>query len=203
MRARAIGLFACCCLARLTVLPLALCHAADPQPRTAAADSAATPDKDAGPQTGADEASRRDDRFRRLVTNVTLSGHFTMDGDRETKLTKEEYVITGAAKLGKGDTWVLTTRIRYGTVDVAVPVPVEVKWAGETPVITLDKVGVPGLGTFSARVVLDEGRYAGTWSHDDVGGHLFGTIAAAAGQPRPAPPRPASGTAPAGQVPAP
>jgi hypothetical protein len=25
-------------------------------------------------------------------------------------------------------------------------------------------------------VVLDDGRYAGTWSHDDKGGHLFGVI---------------------------
>lgn len=198
MRALAIGLFACCCLARMTTGPLAPCHAAEPQPRAAAAASATSPEKHGGPPPGTNEASRRDDRFRRLVTNVTLSGHFTMDGDRETKLTKEEYVITGAAKLGKGDTWVLTTRIRYGKVDLAVPVPVEVKWAGETPVITLDKVGIPGLGTFSARVVLDEGRYAGTWSHDEVGGHLFGTIAPVAEQPSPA-----AGTAPAGQVPAP
>jgi hypothetical protein len=40
----------------------------------------------------------------------------------------------------------------------------------------LDRVTIPALGTFSARVVLDEGRYAGTWSHDDKGGHLFGVI---------------------------
>jgi hypothetical protein len=29
---------------------------------------------------------------------------------------------------------------------------------------------------FSARVLLDGARYAGTWSHDEKGGHLFGAI---------------------------
>lgn len=126
----------------------------------------------------ADEAAERDDTFRKLVTNVKLLGHFTMDGQpqEDAKLRREEYVITGATKLGNGDVWLLTSRITYGDVDLTVPVPVEVKWAGNTPVITLDNVGIPGLGTFSARVVLDQGRYAGTWSHDKVGGHMFGRI---------------------------
>ena len=61
-------------------------------------------------------------------------------------------------------------------MDLTVPVPVQVKWAGNTPVITVEKVAIPGLGTFSARVLLDGVRYAGTWSHDDKGGHLFGVI---------------------------
>jgi hypothetical protein len=29
-----------------------------------------------------------------------------------------------------------------------------VKWAGDTPFIVLEKVSIPGLGTFSARVLL-------------------------------------------------
>ena len=42
--------------------------------------------------------------------------------------------------------------------------------------ITVDKLTIPGMGTFDARVVIRGGKYAGTWMHDDVGGHLFGTI---------------------------
>jgi hypothetical protein len=76
----------------------------------------------------------------------------------------------------EGDLWVITARIKYGNVDLSVPVPVEVKWAGKTPVITLDNITIPGLGTFSSRVVLDQGKYAGTWTHDKVGGHMFGKI---------------------------
>jgi hypothetical protein len=59
---------------------------------------------------------------------------------------------------------------------VDLTVPVQVKWAGNTPVITVDSVTIPGLGTFSARVLLDGARYAPTWSHDEKGGHLFGVI---------------------------
>lgn len=120
--------------------------------------------------------AERDDLFRKLVTNVKLSGHFTIVGEDLGKLRREEYVITGATKLGNGDLWALTSRIKYGDVDLTVPVPVQVRWAGDTPVIALDRVTIPALGTFSARVVLDDGRYAGTWSHDDKGGHLFGVI---------------------------
>ena len=45
-----------------------------------------------------------------------------------------------------------------------------------TPVITLTELTIPALGTFSARVVIDNGKYAGTWTHGDVGGHMFGVI---------------------------
>lgn len=120
--------------------------------------------------------AERDEEFKKLVTNVRLVGNFTMDGADEVKLQREEYAITGAMKLGGGDYWALTARIKYGDVDLTVPVPVQVKWAGNTPVITVDSVKIPGLGTFSARVLLDKARYAGTWSHDENGGHLFGVI---------------------------
>ena len=48
--------------------------------------------------------------------------------------------------------------------------------AGDTPIITLTNLEIPGLGTFTSRVIIYEGRYAGTWQHGDVGGHLFGRI---------------------------
>jgi hypothetical protein len=51
-----------------------------------------------------------------------------------------------------------------------------VKWAGDTAVITLDKVTIPGLGTYSARVLVFEGTYSGTWSAGDHGGMLHGII---------------------------
>jgi len=128
------------------------------------------------PQQPGDAQAQRDDEFKKLVTNARLVGNFTLDGQEPGTLQREEYVITGAMKLGNGDFWVLTSRIKYGDVDLTVPVPVQVKWAGNTPVITVDSAKIPGLGTFSARVLLDGARYAGTWSHDETGGHLFGVI---------------------------
>lgn len=127
-------------------------------------------------QTPGPTSAERDEEFKKLVANIRLVGNFTLDGAEEAKLQREEYVITGAMKLGNSDLWALTSRIKYGDVDLTVPVPVQVKWAGNTPVITVDSVAIPGLGTFSARVLLDKARYAGTWSHDEKGGHLFGVI---------------------------
>ncbi len=54
--------------------------------------------------------------------------------------------------------------------------PLTVKWAGDTPVITLTDMMVPGLGTYTARVLFHRGRYAGTWSASDHGGEMWGRI---------------------------
>ncbi len=143
------------------------------RPETATQSPVAPP---GNPQPAPDQPAQSDEEFKKLVTNVRLVGNFTLDGQEPGKLQREEYVITGAMKLGNGDYWALTSRIKYGDVDLTVPVPVQVKWAGNTPVITVDSVKIPGLGTFSARVLLDGARYAGTWSHDEKGGHLFGEI---------------------------
>jgi hypothetical protein len=79
------------------------------------------------------------------------------------------------AKL-KGDLWRFDTRIVYGDHDVTLPLPLTVKWAGDTPVITLTDTGIPGLGTYTARVLIYRGQYAGTWSAGDHGGQLYGRI---------------------------
>ena len=87
------------------------------------------------------------------------------------------YEIIKAEKAAEGDDWNLVARIQYGEHDVTLPLPpIEIKWAGKTPVITVDQVTLPGLGTFDARVVIRRGKYAGTWAHGQVGGHLFGEI---------------------------
>ena len=85
--------------------------------------------------------------------------------------------------MAQGDFWLFTARIKYGKRDVTLPMPIPVKWAGDTPVISLDNLTLPGLGTFSAHVVIDGDKYAGTWAHGQVGGHMFGTIAKAKPKP--------------------
>lgn len=128
---------------------------------------------------GKDDSAEREklyENFQKLMTRVKLVGNFTIEGSEKEELLKDEYVVEKVKKTDEGDFWVITARIKYGNVDLSVPVPVEVKWAGKTPVITLDNITIPGLGTFSSRVVLDQGKYAGTWTHDKVGGHMFGRI---------------------------
>jgi hypothetical protein len=126
----------------------------------------------------ADEAAtaQRHERFSKMLSQVKFVGRFTVVGKDDGPLAKEEYTINKVEKLPEGDKWLFDCRIKYGQHNVAIPLPIDVKWADETPIITLDDLTIPGMGTFSARVVLHEKKYAGTWRHDKVGGHLFGVI---------------------------
>lgn len=114
--------------------------------------------------------------LEKTLTGAKMIGQFTVTGGGERPPAKEEYTITSAQKIPDGDLWLIKAHIKYGKTDTTVPIPLEIKWAGDTPVITLTNLNIPGMGTFSSRVVVYEGRYAGTWQHDKVGGHLFGTI---------------------------
>jgi hypothetical protein len=109
-----------------------------------------------------------------------------MDGQPLNKLEEERYEIKSAKKLeGDDNLWEIKTRIKYGNKDLTVPVLVNIEWVGRTPMIVLDSVTIPGLGTFSARVVFHDRKYAGTWKHDNVGGHLFGRVEPAVDAPKP------------------
>ncbi len=118
----------------------------------------------------------RIEKLAKYLTNSRWKGKFTLSNvDRPP--TAETYEITQAEKAENGDYWNLVARIKYADHDVTLPLPpIEIKWAGGTPVITVDQITIPSLGTFDARVLIRGGQYAGTWSHDQVGGHLFGTI---------------------------
>ena len=129
-----------------------------------------------------DEASKVPDRktlekqFAQKMSGVVLVGAFTVDGQALDKPpTRERYTITKVTKLA-GDAWQFETRVQYGKTDVALPMVIDVLWAGDTPVITLTDLTIPNLGTFSSRVVIHGDRYAGTWQHGKVGGHLWGQL---------------------------
>ena len=114
-------------------------------------------------------------RLEKYLTGTKWTGNFVVDG--KEKLISEYYEILSAKKSEFGDNWNLTVRIKYGGHDTTLPLPpIEIKFAGQTPVITVDRLFVPGLGTFDARVVIRQSKYAGTWKHGEVGGFLFGTI---------------------------
>jgi hypothetical protein len=115
--------------------------------------------------------------FEEYLTGAVLTGVFTVDGQNLDKLEPESYEIKSAKKLeGYDSVWEITTRIKYGKNDIEVPVEINVEWIGKTPVMVMDSAPIPGLGTFSARVVFHDKKYAGTWKHDDNGGHLFGRV---------------------------
>ena len=113
-------------------------------------------------------------KFQQMMSGVTLIGHSASPKDQSTS-GEERYVIEKVSKLG-GETWLFHVRIQYGSHDLPVPLPVTIKWAGDTPVITMTNLTIPGLGTYTARVLLYQDQYAGTWSSKDHGGQVFGKI---------------------------
>lgn len=117
----------------------------------------------------------REERLAEYLNGVKLVGKFTIEGQAQEAKT-EEYTISKCEKLPPEDLYRITARIKYGEVDSELPLDIKILWSGNTPVITLDKFWIPGMGTFGARVLIHADRYAGTWQHDAVGGHLFGKI---------------------------
>ena len=116
-------------------------------------------------------------KLAKYLSGTKWTGQFTMDGKGGEPRT-EHYEILSAEKGEIGDYWNLMARIKYGKHDATIPLPpIEIKFAGETPVITVDEAFFPGFGRFDARVLIRKGKYAGTWKHSGGGGgHMFGTI---------------------------
>lgn len=124
---------------------------------------------------GKEDHKALEKEFAKKLGGATLVGRFTVDGHAETGKNADRYEIESAEKI-EGHRWIITARIKYGKHDVKVPVPVEVFWAGDTPVIELTNAAVPGMGTFTSRVMIYGDRYAGTWQHGKFGGPMWGKI---------------------------
>ena len=122
-------------------------------------------------------------KFKELMNGVKLVGKFTVLGREQDKLPTEEYEIKSVSKLPDGDKWLFNARVKYGKLDVTLPMALDVMWSGDTPVITLTDVTIPGLGTFSCRVLIYNGKYAGTWTHGKAGGHMFGVLKSIEAEP--------------------
>ncbi len=117
-----------------------------------------------------------DKQFAETMSGATLVGNFTVAGmEGEKPFKPERYTLGKVSKLKNGY-WQFETRIQYGDHDVKLPLALEVKWSGDTPMITLTDVTIPGLGTYTARVLVYRNQYAGTWSGSNHGGHLFGKV---------------------------
>jgi hypothetical protein len=114
-------------------------------------------------------------QFEKSMSGATLVGFFTVNGqEAKSGLKEEKYHLKSVKKLKHGDFWQF--EYEYGQGGKTISLPLEVKWAGDTPVITLTDVLVPGAGKFTARVLFYRNEYAGTWSASDHGGRLFGKV---------------------------
>jgi hypothetical protein len=109
-------------------------------------------------------------KFQESMRGASMIGHFSAGG-KESR--EDRYFIEGISKV-TGETWLF--RAKIGKRDLVVPIPVTVKWAGDTPVITLTDLAIPGMGSYTARVLFYRDQYAGTWSAKDHGGQMWGRI---------------------------
>ena len=121
-----------------------------------------------------DDARAREESFVGMMTGASLEGAFTA-GSSSGELSEESYTIESVEKIA-GDLWLFRTRMRFGSRDVTLPVPVKVVFAEDTPLVTLTDASIPGLGTFTARVLFYRDRYAGLWWSSDGSGHQFGRL---------------------------
>jgi hypothetical protein len=121
------------------------------------------------------ELNAAEKQFQDSMVNVKLTGYYTLGDSAE--LHDDSYVIEKVTKI-KEDTWKFEAKILYNKKDFKVAMNLPVKFAGDTPVISLTDFTVPGFGKFTARVVFYNGTYAGTWSGVGAGhgGTLFGKI---------------------------
>lgn len=115
-------------------------------------------------------------KFAATMSNAVMRGGFTLGEVKPDEPLKEDKYTLGEVKKLDNGKWLFNARIQYGDRDVTVPLTLDVIWAGDTPVITLSKFAVPGLGIFTARVLVYGDQYAGTWDAGDHGGHMFGVI---------------------------
>jgi len=159
----------------VTVIALGIlssvCRAAD-EPKSS------SPTRAAGQIEAPLDQAALEKKFAEDLSGVVFTGSYSVTtGGKEKPAEMEKYTITRVSKVkDKEDSWLFVTRIQYGKTDLQIPLTLPVKWAGDTPVITLTNLTIPALGTFTSRVMIYGDRYAGTWQHGKTGGHLWGKI---------------------------
>jgi len=128
------------------------------------------------PATIADPLTPAEQDFVKLLTGVALVGKFSMELQPDAIPRTERYQIDAVRKVNN-DQWMIQARMKVSDVELPIPVPVQVEWAGDTPMLQLTDLTIPLVGEgFTARILFYGNRYAGTWQHGKIGGHMWGRI---------------------------
>ena len=125
-------------------------------------------------------------RFAKTLTGAMLKGSWQMTGEQGlagkaplSKPREDKYTIVSVHKQDD-DWWLFNARIEFGENDLTLPIRLRVVWAGDTAVITVDDFGFPGIGLYSARVMIYGNFYTGIWYGTNYGGVMSGQIVRAA-----------------------
>lgn len=125
-----------------------------------------------------DAQARRENEFKQMMTGAKLTGKFSVTGRDEVR--SDSYKISSVTKLA-GGIWTINAEIPRKDGAVTLPVPVRMEWAGDTAVMQLTDATLPGLGTFTVRILFykgndGKGHYAGFWWGGNHGGEMFGVV---------------------------
>ena len=113
--------------------------------------------------------------FQESMSGVVLAGRFSRQ-DGSVAPSEDKYVIEKATKV-KDDLWRFDAHVKFGAQEMTVPVSIHVRWAGDTPMLTLTDESVAGMGKYTVRILIYRGQYAGTWANaQGRGGQMFGSI---------------------------
>jgi len=113
-------------------------------------------------------------KFGQTMSHARLIGFYSTTG-QEGPPKQDEYTM-GEVHKGEGDKWVFNASLQFGKQVMNVPLEIPVLWAGDTPVISVTDMTIPGMGTYTARVMISGDHYAGTWSSAKHGGYMWGRI---------------------------
>jgi hypothetical protein len=133
----------------------------------------------AGPAALAQAPSEADQRaaFAELLQGSRLTGQFTVIGPTGEVMQRDDLYSVSRLRPDDDDTWVFEYSMSYGGNEAKpLEIPVRVVFADGTPMLTMTEQEVPGLGTFSVRLIFHGDRYAGMWSNGPVGGHMWGVV---------------------------
>jgi hypothetical protein len=119
--------------------------------------------------------TERERRFVSEMEGVSLVGYFTVDRTTGRAPVPDRYDFTKVEKIGE-NLWRITARMRHGDTDVTVPFAVPMRFVEDTPIIMMTDYSMPSMGTFTVRLLFHGDRYAGTWQHGEVGGHMYGRV---------------------------
>jgi len=114
-------------------------------------------------------------QFAESMKDVNLVGSFTVAGREDRTPRPDRYGIKSVEKVGT-DLWRFNAEMHCCGVDGSVPVVVPLRWVGDTPMIMMTDTSLPGIGTFTVRLLFYGDRYSGTWQHGEAGGHMSGRI---------------------------
>lgn len=129
----------------------------------------------------AQENSEVEAKFVAMLRNATLRGTWAPLQQGQLGETRKDdgYRIVRVEKK-EGDKWSLVYLVNYQGREIEYPMPVTVKFAGDTAVLILDNVRAGrGRANWSARVMFHENVYTGRWwetGNKEHGGTIEGVI---------------------------